>query len=125
MPTKAEIRKQEHAEEVRVVLGECALTPREAESFLASAHVIGRQLHAIYERQCNGHQKPNGDWDEEAAARDDGREEKLEACLRKLFKDAGLGLYLNTDPRGNPVGILTHKTGRYNTMGGRECGWRL
>lgn len=125
MPTKAQIRKQEHDDEMRVVMGECALTAREAESFLASAHMIGRQLHALYERQCNGHQKPNGDWDEEASNRDDAREEKLEARLRKLFADAGLGLYLNGDPRGNPVGILTPKTGRYNTMGGAEAGWRL
>jgi len=100
-------------------------TQEEAEKALTTIRSIGKSLHRIYERQCNGHQKPNGDWDEEASNRDDKREERLEAKLQKIFDKFELGLYLNTDPRGNPIGILTPKTGRYNTMRGKEAGWRL
>lgn len=97
----------------------------EAVNFVNLAEDLAAKLHRIYERQCNGHQTPSGEWDEAAAQRDEAREEALEARLRKEFKAHGLGLYLQGDPRGNPVGILTPKTGKYNTMGGRECGWRL
>lgn len=117
--TKTEDRKREHAEEVRVVLAECDLTPREAERFLARAHTLGRQLHALYEGACSV------DLGETGNANRDSRIRSLEGQLRDHFRAAGLGLYLNSDPRGNPVGILTPRSGRYNTMGGREAGWRL
>lgn len=118
---------KDRQQEIDVFLAEAkpGTTNAAASAALVWIHKIGRELHRIYERQCNGHQKPNGDWDEEAAKRDEMREEALEAELRSLFSSFGLGLYLNGDPRGNPVGILTPKTGRYNTMGGAECGWRL
>lgn len=119
MPTKAQIRKQEHAEEVRLVLAECDLTPREAERFLATTHTLAKQLHALYESQCNDDLGTVGN------ANRDSQVRALEGRLRAHFRAAGLGLYLNGDPRGNPVGILTPKTGRYNTMGGHEAGWRL
>jgi hypothetical protein len=97
----------------------------EARTAIQMIRFHARRLHAIYERQCNGHQTAAGDWDEAAANADDDREEKIEKRLHAIFAQHGLGMYLNTDPRGNPVGIMTPKTGRYNTMGGRECGWRL
>lgn len=119
--------KAERAQAVEVILqeGREGLTYVRATFLLASMTAIGGTLHRLYERQCNGHQKPNGDWDEDAARADDALEERLEERLRKVFAEAGLGLYLNGDPRGNPVGILTPKTGKYNTRGGREVGWRL
>jgi len=118
---------KERAQAVEIIMaeGRYGMTKTEAARYLATMTATGATLHRVYERQCNGHQKPNGDWDEAASNADDRLEEKLEARLREVFKVAGLGLYLNGDPRGNPVGILTPKTGRYNTMGGREDGWRL
>jgi len=86
-----------------------------AEAFLQG--VIGRavRLHRLYETACN----------RDLNKREAREVEEIEAVLRDDFKAHGLGLYLNGDPRGNPVGILTPKTGRFNTMGGREDGWRL
>lgn len=117
----------ERQDALNVILaeGRDGITEREADRLLLAAVRIAGKLHRIYERQCNGHQTWDGKHDEAAAQRDEADEEKAEAQLRQLFAQAGLGLYLNADPRGNPVGIHTPKTGRYNTMGGRECGWRL
>lgn len=73
------------------------------------------RLHNIYERACN----------EDLGELGERLTRQLESEVRCAFIDKGLGLYLNSDPRGNPVGILTPKTGRYNTAGGRGAGWRL
>jgi hypothetical protein len=80
---------------------------------------LAHRLHVVYESQCSRDLGPAGNANRESARRN------LESQLRFKFREAGLGLYLNSDPRGNPVGILTPKTGRYNTMGGAESGWRL
>lgn len=90
-------------------------TSRGAEQWLAAMERRARELHRRYTDACN---RP-------LTADEESRIEQLEGFMRDTFKRAGLGLYLNGDPRGNPVGILTPKTGKYNTMGGRECGWRL
>jgi hypothetical protein len=111
--------------EVFIAEANRAISATEARTAVTTLKRIGKSLHRIYERQCNGHQTPAGNWDEEAAKKDDAREEKLEAQARALLDSYGIGLYLNADPRGNPIGILTPKSERYNTMGGRECGWRL
>lgn len=103
-------------------------TAASALNFLETVRGLGKRLHRIYVRQCNGYQRRVGDtWGENTPARerDEADEASLEAQLRAHFAGASLGLYLNTDPRGNPVGILTPKSGRYNTMGGRSVGWRL
>ena len=107
------------------MIAEAACSRTRAVEFVREAERLGARLHAIYERQCNGHQTWDFQWDEEAAKRDDRREETTEQRVRDLFARTGVGLYLQSDPRGNPIGILTPKTGRYNTMGGKECGWRL
>lgn len=87
--------------------------------WLSQVERIGAELHRLYEGECSVDLGTAGN----ATRR--SRAESLERELRSLFAKAGLGLYLNSDPRGNPVGILTPKTGRYNTMGGAEDGWRL
>lgn len=73
------------------------------------------ELHRLHTKACN----------EPLTSTDQTRVSAFERQIAADFKNHGLGLYLNRDPRGNPVGILTPKTGRYNTMGGAECGWRL
>jgi hypothetical protein len=52
------------------------------------------------EQQCNGFQKWNGDWDEEATNRADRREEKLIKRAEEIAKRYGLAVYHQGDPRG-------------------------
>ena len=108
---------KERAEVVEIIIAEGreGITIREAEEWLEAVERRARELHRRYTDQCNRPLSP----DEET------RIETLEGFMRGTFRHMGLGLYLNSDPRGNPVGILTPKTGKYNTMGGREDGWRL
>lgn len=109
---------KEFEDALAVVLAEAEgdyTTPSLARAWLEAVEPRARELHSRYTDQCNRPLRP----DEES------RIAQVEGFMRDTFKRAGLGLYLNGDPRGNPVGILTPKTGRYNTMGGRECGWRL
>jgi hypothetical protein len=108
---------EERADALAIIRAESdrALSQEAAEAFLNA--VIGRavRLHRLYETACN----------RELNKREAREVEEIEGVLRDDFRTHGLGLYLNGDPRGNPVGILTPKTGRHNTMGGREDGWRL
>ena len=80
---------------------------------------LARRLHDDYVGECST------DLGAEGNARRQRRVRDLERQIKAQFEAAGLGLYLNGDPRGNPVGILTPRTGRFNTMGGAEAGWRL
>lgn len=98
-----------------ILEGREGIAPAEARSWVEAVEARARELHRRYADACNRPLRP----DEES------RIEQLEGFMRCTFERMGLGLYLNGDPRGNPIGILTPKTGRYNTMGGRECGWRL
>lgn len=118
---------KEHKEDIAVFLAEAreGTTQVAASTVLSRVRRRGKELHKIYERQCNGHQKPNGDWDEAAATRDELREEALETEIKALGEPFGVTFTTQGDPRGNPVSLLTPKTGRYNTMGGAESGWRL
>lgn len=116
------------AECVKVLRGEHPETFRtdvHAKTFIRSVYGVSVELHGIYERQCKGHQTADGRWDEAAANAEKAREERVEKALRALFFKHGVGLYLQGDPRGHPVGFLTPKTRRYNTMGGAESGWRI
>lgn len=95
-------------------------TPESARAWLrTTVEDRARRLHEFYVGMCSVDLGAKGNECRLQLARD------LEAELRSMFAERGLGLYLNPDPRGNPVGILTPATGRYNTMGGREAGWRL
>ena len=115
MTTQAELKA-----DLAVIRAEAAFEISESAALawrhdvLKLAHI----LHRSYLRRCNGPEITPGS----VAAR---REVDTEAALRSAFDRLGLGLYLQSDPRGNPVGILTPTTGRYNTMGDAECGWRL
>ena len=115
IPALLERSANDFGDETYLVTPTDRLTYREAQQWLDAVERRARELHRRYVDKCNRPLTP----DEES------RIEQLEGFMRETFKGMGLGLYLNEDPRGNPVGILTPKTGRYNTMGGRECGWRL
>ncbi len=108
--------KAERAQALEVFLGEApGMDAIMGKRWLHITEGQAIELHRLYVEECN----------RSLRSYEVERLETLEASLKARFKAAGLGLYLNGDPRGNPVGILTPKTGRYNTMGGRECGWRL
>lgn len=122
------LNAKEMAQAVDIVLAESNGTFRsreDAESWLVWVHKSARILHGIYTRQCNGYSPRQYAHPARAESRDAKSECREVEFLKESFRDRGLSLYLNGDPRGNPVGILTPKTGRYNTMGGAECGWRL
>lgn len=87
----------------------------QAATWVRQVEGYARELHGLYVRECN-----TG-----GGSRTSTRIDTLEGQLREAFKAHDLGLYLNGDPRGNPVGILTPKTGKSNTMGGASAGWRL
>jgi len=53
----------------------------------------------------------------------DRKEELLERRLHEIATGIGVSLELGGDPRGFTVKLQTPKTGKYNTWGGRECGW--
>lgn len=113
---------------VKIVMDEASPpfgSPDQAADWLAQVEHSARLLHRIYVRQCNGYSPRQYAYPERAEARDERDARRLETALRAMFEERALGLYLNADPRGNPVGIHTPRTGRYNTMGGAECGWRL
>lgn len=111
---------QERRDTLDVILAESALkSVWHARRWLNDVLLLAQRLHTVYEGQCSKDLGPAGNANRESARRN------LESQLRFKFREVGLGLYLNADPRGNPVGILTPKTGRYNTWGGAEAGWRL
>lgn len=58
-------------------------------------------------------------------AREAENDSRIAEVKRIIITDLGFaGLYVNSDPRGCPYGIIS-KSGRYNGMGGSECGWRF
>lgn len=95
-------------------------TPESARAWLHSeVQPRALRLHSLYEGMCSVDLGAKGNDLRQRLS------DQLERELYSLFAERGLDLYLNPDPRGNPVGIMTPATGRYNTMGGREAGWRL
>jgi len=66
---------------------------------------FGATLGRIAERQCNGHQTWNGEWDEKAAAKDDAKEERITAQVTKLCESIGVKPIFGGDPRGNTLKI--------------------
>jgi hypothetical protein len=119
------LNKAERAQALEIIALEADCGPTAAVNFLDAVLPKARELHRIYERQCNGHQTSSGQWDEKAANKDEAREDALERQLLQLGAKMGLEVYTQGDPRGNPVGIRTPKTGKYNTWGGAEDGWRF
>lgn len=102
-----------------------AASPANLVLIVTAAQEIAAGLHAIYERQCNGHQDARGNWDEGAAKRDEAREIKLQGELRKLVMDSGLsGFSARTqgDPRGAAV-KLTIPGQPGDSFGGAADGW--
>lgn len=78
---------------------------------------LAREHGRIAERECNGHQKPNGDWDDEAAKRDELRSEKVEADIRAICERIGCKATFSGDPRGATVKLIV-PSGYSNSFGG-------
>jgi len=76
----------------------------------------GATLGAIAERQCNGHQTWNGDWDEKAAKRDEAKEERIETAVSKLCKEFDCVPDFQGDPRGATLKIKV-PSGKTNDWG--------
>jgi hypothetical protein len=106
---------------VAIIMAETDAFPSKAAArrWLKAVEDMAIELHALYDSACSTNLGPAGN------ATRASRTGSTERSLKRMFAIAGLGLYLNGDSRGNPVGILTPKTDRFNTMGGREAGWRL
>lgn len=96
-------------------------TAAEIESAVLDAEALQAaqvQLHAIAERDCNGHQTPDGRWDEAAAKRDEAKADKVMGGVRKIADRYQLTIRHNGDPRGSALKIETPRTRRSNEMGG-------
>jgi len=65
----------------------------------------GATLGRIAERQCNGYQTWDYKWDEKAAARDEAKEERIQAAVTKLCVSIGVTPVFGGDPRGNTLKI--------------------
>ena len=98
-----------------------ATMAREAPGFrvddLAELMRLARRHGRLQERACNGHQKPNGDWDEAAAKRDELADERLEARIRKMVEAVGCQVEFSGDPRGSTVKVIV-PSGYSDSWGG-------
>lgn len=83
------------------------------------------RLKAIAVRQCNGYQTWDHKWDQPAADRDERLEAKLTATVESILAPYGVKAKIGGDPRGAVVYLMTPKTERHNSWGGRESGWGL
>lgn len=117
------LTKDERAKVYEIIAAETPLLGHPGshamQNWLSNVEGMALRLASLYEGACS---KDLGTKGNELRAR---LTEQLEREVKDSFARVGLGLYLNGDPRGNPVGIHTPKTGKYNTMGGAEAGWRL
>ena len=86
---------------------------------------LAATLNLLNERECNGHQTPDGRWDEAAAKRDEAKRERLKAKVADLLKPYSVTPRFGGDPRGAALKLATPGTAKYNTMGGREEGWAV
>ena len=66
---------------------------------------IGKSLHRLYEKQCNGFCDYQGNWDEKASDRADKREENLNKKAQAIAKEIGAYIYMQGDPRGATIYI--------------------
>mgnify|MGYP001572816579 CR=1 FL=1 len=82
------------------------LHPSHIQDVIRAAH----SLHSLAEVECNTGLSP----------RQEKRKEKLQALILELLPTAKF----SGDPRGYCVKIGL-KSGRYNTWGGKECGWGI
>jgi hypothetical protein len=88
-------------------------------TFVAALQTMSTTLQRVYERACNGYRS-------DVVRGVDAHTEKLVlARAEQGLRAFGMTMYVNSDPRGRALGFHTPKTGRYNTMGGREDGWRV
>jgi hypothetical protein len=115
---------EERAEVIKIILAEAPESSLVGGD-LGDARKINAWLDAVEARAMELHRRYTDACNRPLIAYEESRIQFVEDFMRGTFARVGLGLYLNGDPRGNPVGILTPKSGRFNTMGGAEAGWRL
>ena len=63
--------------------------------------------------------------DEARQAAYDRADQKAEEKAAALLKPYRMGAKIGGDVRGSQIHLLTPRTGRANTMGGREAGWAV
>lgn len=105
-------------EKLEEVTGKPGGEVREAMEVFAS---VERRLSRIHERQCNGHQDWQGNWDEKAAEKDERAEARQEARATAAAEALGLKVTFNGDPRGGAVCLIL-PDGRSNNMSGETWG---
>ena len=76
-----------------------------ADAELDSLHRWEANLHTISERQCNGYQDRRGDWDQQAADKDERKEEGITARVTALIESKGSAVDFQGDPRGCAIRI--------------------
>lgn len=60
----------------------------------------------IQENTCNGYQTPAGDWDEQAALRDERKEKSIESKVNLLCQQFDCKVKFGGDPRGATIKII-------------------
>ena len=100
---------------IELLIKELNLDRNVVKPYIDRLTTISRRLHSLYINQCNGIHS------DEYRAYVDDKSLSLEKEAKTLAKKLNVNLYLNTDPRGYPIGIII--PGSYgNTLGGD---WRL
>ena len=74
-------------------------------SFARGLMYYGATYGAIQERQCNGHQDYQGNWDKQAADKDERKEEHLRSKVSKLCKEFACVAVFQGDPRGATIKV--------------------
>lgn len=87
--------------------------------FAQAAPSYAKRLHRAYERECNGYQDWQGNWDQKAADRAEKRTAKIENEFKALAEECGFLTYIQSDPRGCPLYLYTQaQVDAYN----QRCG---
>ena len=103
-----------NADILDILVKELGLNKHATREVLTTLEELGGEFHSICEDQCNVGTTPEQD------ERQESLRQSAEFFLTTLHPD--LKLYVNTDPRGLPFGIIL-PSGRSNNFGGID--WRL
>lgn len=103
-----------NADILDILVKELGANQNEARICLIALEELGDEFHSICEDACNFGTSPEQD------ERQEYLQGMAEIAVSKIHQD--LELYVNTDPRGLPFGIIL-PSGRSNNFGGVD--WRL
>jgi len=81
---------------------------------------LSRQIHRINEQDCNGYSDFKGNWDEKAEQRAEKRKQKLLKKASELAESLGFKIYLQGDPRGIALYLITAE----QTLKGSSCDYQ-